>query len=110
MPQNGNQSYAKSYARKLTDVQKCQFRQLCKLVRVRVCYYLVFLRGPEKAGVVGMKRKTVEKFTPGHGYSKVVFAADNPEWTEADFARAKYGADMPDAIKKAFKVARPKGR
>ncbi len=32
--------------------------------------------------------------------------SENPKWTKADFARAKYGDDMPDAIKKAFKVRR----
>jgi len=27
---------------------------------------------------------------------------DNPEWTERDFARALYGADIPAAVRSAF--------
>ena len=27
---------------------------------------------------------------------------DNPEWTDADFARASYGADIPEHIRAAF--------
>lgn len=36
---------------------------------------------------------------------------DNPEWTAADFARAKRGDDIPEAIRKAFpkKPGRPAG-
>jgi hypothetical protein len=35
---------------------------------------------------------------------------ENPKWTKADFARAKRGDDMPDAIKRAFKVRNTRGR
>jgi uncharacterized protein (DUF4415 family) len=31
---------------------------------------------------------------------------DNPEWTAADFARAKYGQDIPAHIRAAFPKAR----
>ncbi|MBA4748650.1 MAG: BrnA antitoxin family protein [Sphingopyxis sp.] len=31
---------------------------------------------------------------------------DNPEWTNADFARAKYGQDIPAHIRAAFPKAR----
>jgi len=43
---------------------------------------------------------------------KVVFDADNPEWTEEDFARAKRGDDIPAAILAAFpksRGGRPRG-
>ena len=33
---------------------------------------------------------------------------DNPEWTEADFARARPADELPDHVAKAFK--RPPGR
>ncbi len=33
---------------------------------------------------------------------------DNPEWTEADFARARPADELPDHVGKAFK--RPPGR
>ncbi len=33
---------------------------------------------------------------------------DNPEWTEADFARAKSAEHLPDHVKAAFR--RPPGR
>ena len=36
----------------------------------------------------------------------VVFDEDNPEWTEADFAAAKTGDDIPAHIREAF----PRGR
>jgi uncharacterized protein (DUF4415 family) len=42
----------------------------------------------------------------------VIFDDDNPEWTEADFARAKRGDDIPAAIRAAFpksKGGRPAG-
>ena len=42
----------------------------------------------------------------------VVFDTDNPEWTEADFARAKRGSDIPAEILAAFgkgKRGRPLG-
>lgn len=42
----------------------------------------------------------------------VVFDDDNPEWTEADFARAKRGDEIPAHILAAFpksKGGRPKG-
>jgi uncharacterized protein (DUF4415 family) len=32
----------------------------------------------------------------------VVFDEDNPEWTEADFARAKRGKDIPEIMRLAF--------
>ena len=40
------------------------------------------------------------------------YDADNPEWTAADFARAKRGKDIPAAIRNAFpksKGGRPRG-
>ncbi len=42
----------------------------------------------------------------------VIFDDDNPEWTEADFARAKRGTDIPEAIRNAFpkKAGRPAGQ
>lgn len=42
----------------------------------------------------------------------VVFDADNPEWTAADFARAKSGDAIPAHIRAAFpksKGGRPRG-
>ncbi len=38
--------------------------------------------------------------------TKVVFDDDNPEWTEEDFARAKYGKDIPADIRAAFPKTR----
>lgn len=40
-----------------------------------------------------------------------VFDEDNPEWTKADFARAKSGDSIPDHIRAAFPKTRgrPKG-
>ena len=40
-----------------------------------------------------------------------MFDSDNPEWTEADFARAKTGEDIPAHIRAAFPKTRgrPKG-
>jgi hypothetical protein len=32
--------------------------------------------------------------------------SDNPEWTEADFARAKTGEDIPAHIRSAFPKTR----
>ncbi|MBA2127185.1 hypothetical protein DLM45_13275 [Hyphomicrobium methylovorum] len=43
-------------------------------------------------------------------FDEPVVDEDNPEWTKADFARAKRGDDMPDAIKRAFKVCSTRGR
>ena len=28
--------------------------------------------------------------------------ADNPEWTQADFVRARYGSDIPGDVRAAF--------
>ena len=39
----------------------------------------------------------------------VVFDEDNPEWTEADFAAAKTGDDIPAHIREAF-PRKPRGR
>lgn len=42
----------------------------------------------------------------------VIFDEDNPEWTSADFARAKRGDDIPAHIRAAFpksKGGRPRG-
>jgi uncharacterized protein (DUF4415 family) len=42
----------------------------------------------------------------------VVFDDDNPEWTEADFARAQRGDEIPSLIREAFgkgKRGRPVG-
>ena len=42
----------------------------------------------------------------------VIFDDDNPEWTAADFARAKRGNDIPAHIRAAFpksKGGRPRG-
>lgn len=33
---------------------------------------------------------------------KIMIDHDNPEWTDADFAAAKKGDDIPEAIRKAF--------
>lgn len=33
---------------------------------------------------------------------KIITDHDNPEWTDADFAAAKKGGDIPAAIRKAF--------
>lgn len=42
--------------------------------------------------------------------SEPTFDPDNPEWTEADFARAKRGDAIPAAIRAAFgKRGRPTG-
>ncbi len=38
----------------------------------------------------------------------VVFDDDNPEWTEADFARARPASELPPELAAAFK--RPVGR
>ena len=39
-----------------------------------------------------------------------VFDEENPEWTEADFARALRGKDIPEAIRAAFpRAGRPVG-
>lgn len=43
---------------------------------------------------------------------RVVIDDDNPEWTDADFARAKRGEDIPPHIREAFgkgKRGRPVG-
>lgn len=43
---------------------------------------------------------------------EVIFDDDNPEWTEADFAHAKRGDDVPGHIRAAFgkgKRGRPVG-
>ncbi len=32
----------------------------------------------------------------------IIFDDDNPEWTDADFARALYGNDIPASIRAAF--------
>jgi uncharacterized protein (DUF4415 family) len=37
----------------------------------------------------------------------VVIDDDNPEWTDADFARAQRGGDIPAHIKAAFPKRRP---
>ncbi len=37
---------------------------------------------------------------------KTTIDDDNPEWTEADFARAKYGDDIPAHIRAAFPKSR----
>jgi hypothetical protein len=34
----------------------------------------------------------------------VTFDSDNPEWTDEDFARARYGDDIPADIHEAFGV------
>lgn len=43
--------------------------------------------------------------------NEIVFDDDNPEWTEADFARAKRGDDIPAFIREAFvkRPGRPRG-
>ena len=43
--------------------------------------------------------------------SEVVFDDDNPEWTEADFARALRDDEIPAAIREAFPktTGRPRG-
>lgn len=38
--------------------------------------------------------------------TEVVFDDDNPEWTEADFARAKYFEEIPAHIRDAFPKSR----
>jgi uncharacterized protein (DUF4415 family) len=40
----------------------------------------------------------------------VVFEADNPEWTEADFARARPIADFPELAAAFPNGGRPRGR
>ena len=40
----------------------------------------------------------------------IVFDDDNPEWTEADFARAKRGDDIPEHIRAAFPKTAARGR
>ena len=40
----------------------------------------------------------------------VTFDDDNPEWTAEDFAKAKYGDDIPGHIIAAFPNTRPRGR
>jgi uncharacterized protein (DUF4415 family) len=36
------------------------------------------------------------------GEREVMFDQDNPEWTEEDFAHAKYGDDIPADVRAAF--------
>lgn len=45
-----------------------------------------------------------------HEERPIIFDDENPEWTEADFARALRGDDIPKAIRAAFpRAGRPLG-